>query len=499
MSPAGPALRLLTTIVAGLYVGIAALLGLVGVLDTLLVLQRSLATVLLVVGLGQIWVSRIRVRLRHWQVQQLRARLWRELGLCGVIVTLDGAAGWVLPVAPLALVLLLVPLIGVCAMIDALSTSIAITLAEEQRLRSVTAYVGSCEFYGRITGTRKSFRESVNEARAGVVANALSVLLELPPRPAMSRIRVVVTTTLLIAAFGQGALAFAALVADHSRTSERLDTTDTATAPSYPPPLHSATGGEPSSPRPAPTAPATTEWDDVCPANPGTDAPSWAAAELDSLYLGPADDNAPPEQVGPPGADGGCTGHVVVPDPSMRFAYVRGTDPVTGRLISVAVASDDVFPPALFMAPAAHPVLDIIRDQRPLGGSPRYRVRHGDFQLAWTTVGTTAFVRATVWTEDAGPRRAQPYTQLPPAATDAWLDAMRATGSWLWPSATSDGSNTHIRLLNDAIAGREVATIDYTDARGNAQLRQGSLVRDYAPRGNRVSDIELLDLSRTAR
>src|SRR6185312_14735929 len=191
-----------------------------------------------------------------------------------------------------------------------------------------------------------------------------------------------------------------------------------------------------------------TLWDQTCASEPGTGAPTWAAAQLYALYLVPPDPSPPPNVAGPPGTVRGCTGSVTAPFPGIDFVYPIGTDPRTGAMASIAVDSL-LRGSALFLAPAAQPVLDLIHAGQIVGGSHRIRAGHGDVYAVYVAQGTIMLLRPQYWKTSGKARVAQSYTQLPPPVADAWFDAMQQLGMWLWPieRAAPHGNQT-FRLVD---------------------------------------------------
>lgn len=201
---------------------------------------------------------------------------------------------------------------------------------------------------------------------------------------------------------------------------------------------------------------------------PGANAKDFAADQLYRLYLGPQLPNTDP----PPGADdGGCTGPTFsTPGNEDRFAYVIGAD-VNRKIKSVAVVSKR-FGVGIFLAPAAKPVIGLIRRYGDLGGWPRTNVGRGDYYGVPTPNGT-AILSRSVKVIDDGSGHAERYVLMLPAAAALWLDAMRRYRRWLYalPGGTVRGGKTRIRLVADLETNELVEAIIIDSKRGHAHVR----------------------------
>jgi hypothetical protein len=191
---------------------------------------------------------------------------------------------------------------------------------------------------------------------------------------------------------------------------------------------------------PSPSIPLSSveTWEHECGPLPGVDAPTWAQTDFDELYLG--------FDTGP-GAVAGCTGPTQYVHGSSDFAYIEGGE--DGAVKSVAVVSMDAqaFPPALFMAPAAQTILDLIKTDGAVGGTGRLDAGKGDLYLAYTYRGTTALTRAA---------KADAYTAVPAAVVDEWYADMAVRKAWLWP----------VREANQPGTGYERFSFDAADGQG---------------------------------
>jgi len=478
---------------------VAAVLQALGVPGTLSAVERSVATLLLTLAFVQ-WVnSGLRLKLGHWRNPALRPRLAQEFALCGVVPGLVGAAGWLWEPSGLPLLLLALPVAGVSLVVDSLETTIA-RRVERARQRSVTAYVAGCEVYGRLSGSGKSLGESVEDASAGEVARLIARLLKPLPRHAMSRTRVLITTLILAAWVMQAGVGLAGAIVgpavEHSQAGGHGGGAGSGGAGSGGRSGGGQGGGGSSRRATGPLSPAERTWERRCSSNPGDGGPSWAATQLYVQYLGPAERNLPTEATGPPGIVGGCTGPVVTPRADEAFVYTIGTDPVTGDTASIAVDSL-LYGPALFLAPAVDAVSALARAGEAVGGSHRIRVGRGDLYAVYGTGGTTMLIRPQYW-EDGGTRVPQPYTQLPPAVTDAWLDTMVHLRSWLWPIEHAGKDGTTFELVADMIRRQVAATIDYNPTALQARRWIGSERVVFGPRGILIPEAVLLRWARIA-
>jgi hypothetical protein len=236
------------------------------------------------------------------------------------------------------------------------------------------------------------------------------------------------------------------------------------------------------------TTPHST-WDEQCRWLPGVDAPDWARAQLHRLYLGPAIAGASP----PPGASAGCPGMTY--STIEAFAYVIGTTPA-GDLGSLATVSRR-FGPALFLAPAGDPVLHLIRTYGDIGSTRRLSVRAGDYYAVRTPAGTAVLVRPSAVRAD-NPTVPQSYVTLPPAAATVWMNAMRTTGTWLWPlSAGQVNGKQRIKLVPNLRTGRAAQTIFVDPSSGAA--RQGGRLEWRGRYGSQLSEQELRSYAARAR
>lgn len=223
----------------------------------------------------------------------------------------------------------------------------------------------------------------------------------------------------------------------------------------------------------SPTSVAT--WESECGPLPGFDAPEWARTFFVELYLG--------KNTGP-GARAGCTGATQYVPGSDGFAYLIGYE--DGVVRSVAVVSKDTaaYPPALFMAPAAELVLDLIHRDGVVGGTGRLDAASGDLYLAYGRRGTTALTRTT---------KNGAYSAVPPAVVDEWFADMTVRNQWLWPVQESNDPTTgYERFRFDQPDGRKTGlVIEYDPAADVALIVTTAGAVSHSAGGRRVSAAQL--------
>jgi hypothetical protein len=489
-APRETGVTLRAAVLGGLATGFATTLAAAGVENLLWTVQHVVASVLATLGLVQIAHSLLRWRRHHWDKKKLRGRLWLEFALCGFVVLAAGVLGWLLPTEPLALLLLMVPVGCVVASADLLEHSIAERVADH-RLETITDWIGGLTVDGR------AIREAMAAANKGLLPRLVGPLLRPPATPSMSPMRVLMTGALFVACL---TLAITSLAVAFFRPPQHVgQRRGSGVHHSH---AHSQRPKRGSralrSQNVTPTAPATPEvrWDQRCPAKPGADAPGWAKVGLYRLYLGPREPGLPPEATGPPGVDDGCTTPVVTPNPVIPFVYLTGIDGATGRVQTLAVDSPQ-FGPALYIAPAAQPVLGLIRLYSAVGGWPRIKVGEGDYYAVHVSGGGTVML-IRVQVNNSATTRAERYVELPIPVTCAWLEAMRLSKRWLWPTVRSKGGTETFHLLSRSIGGQTVATISYNTVARIAELKHGTRVRPYGS-CDAISDEEVLKFAREAR
>lgn len=233
------------------------------------------------------------------------------------------------------------------------------------------------------------------------------------------------------------------------------------------------------------------EW--RCRRMPGDGAPDWAKSELNALYVGGLELNATP----PPGRRaGGCSDGAVVPartHGTFVYAVARGLD---GAILSVAVNSLR-FGPAIFLAPAAQRVLELIEaGEMPIGGYPRVDAGDGDMVPILTLDGTIVLVRPAKHLPER-PRYASPYVELAPTVAAAWTAAMNEVDSWLWPirPTVARGVATFDLLRGPAAGGEELFEVFHDRHTGIA--RRGPYA--YYPPQAQLGQAELEQRAEAAR
>jgi hypothetical protein len=280
-------------------------------------------------------------------------------------------------------------------------------------------------------------------------------------------------------------------------------------APSPPPPRLPASPPAPAPvpPPPAPTQakptrpPATglqTQWDKICPFDPGDGAPAWARDNLHALYLGGMKLNADP----PPGTTGGCTGPPIFPlGRNGGVVYVEGRDPddPDGEIKSIAVVSKR-FGSAIFIDTAAKPALRLVKMYRDIGGMPRINAGDGQVDGVRTPLGGPAILMRPGTVRGDGSGRAQDYLVLRPAAAALWWRATEDHGSWLWalPGQPFNGKR-RIHLVANLITREIVKTILFDPKTGLARLGTGRPLRRWlGPVGAPIDQQELESYAKTA-
>jgi hypothetical protein len=158
---------------------------------------------------------------------------------------------------------------------------------------------------------------------------------------------------------------------------------------------------------------------------PGQDAPAWAVQSLHDLYFKQG------EGVGAVVA--GCPKPTqVTVDSYETVAYQLGFAR-SGALKSVALASTRNGS-TIFFGQLAEVARARLESGRAVTGSARRNTGVGDIQLLQDSTGTTAFIRI----EKVKAGMDADYVVLAPPAVAAWLEAMKQTGEWLWPTSSKD-------------------------------------------------------------
>ncbi|HEV7400817.1 MAG TPA: hypothetical protein VGN84_11185 [Solirubrobacterales bacterium] len=405
--------------------------------------------------------TRTRVRLGHWRVERLRPKLYREIFF-----------GWAVPIG-IALAALLLPASPEVLLGIGVAFAVSWTFYEplQEKIRKIVAAEG-LEQGTDLYKTRRPFKKILDvEDDIGQIAEGdhgpgpqklLGALSKPPWRPGLSRTRTVIVVAMAIGfavawiAAGQAALREALkpppAITKHRKGGSRKTRDDSAGG-----------GGKGRADEPETTEFANDE--ETCRFPPARGAPAWARDKLNALYYGGEALNANP----PPGNIGGCTEKaVVVGTPHGDFVYTIGHNRI-GEVRSVAVTSHE-FGPAIFLAPAAKNVIDLIRHKIvPLGGYPTKKVVEGDTTAVTTPQGTFALVRNATHLPGM-PNFAAPYVELPPTVASAWFGAMRERNAWLWPQPPSANDLGREFTLTADSGGLEVEyTVKYDPSGGAAQ------------------------------
>lgn len=236
-----------------------------------------------------------------------------------------------------------------------------------------------------------------------------------------------------------------------------------------------STNASSTSPTPAPLT-----WEQLCGTLPGFDAPEWARATAYGLLLGN----------GGPGANvAGCTGTTRSLPSTSDFIYLVGRDQSgTARSVTVVARDTGSFPPAVFLAPAADGALRLIAQDGPIGGSPRFDVAVGDAQFAYSSEGTTVFMRTTK-VLPGSPEYAAPYVELPPAVSEEWYADVVASREWLWVSvAPNDPATGRQKFIFTTSKNKTtVAKVEFDTASREAFVTVGGRVMSHAADGRQIT------------
>jgi len=248
---------------------------------------------------------------------------------------------------------------------------------------------------------------------------------------------------------------------------------------------------KPENPPPPPSPPPPDDWSDHCSALPGADTPALAET-FRRLYLGePALENVTP----PPGAkSGGCTGPTTVYGDDLAFVTGMGED---GTMKSLGLISK-IYGVAMFLAPAARRVREMIKRYRDLGGWPRTLAGHGDYYGIKTPFGTGILMRSAP-VLDNGSGRTQGYVWLPPAAASLWIQATRLHGSWLWArfGGIEKNGEERIKFVSNLETNQTIATIFVDRKTGTA--RKAGQISSGSTQGPDISQDEVQSYAKGAR
>jgi hypothetical protein len=470
-------------------------------------IQQFAAGALIVVGLTQLANSWRRVYEGHWRIDGLRWLLGLEFSMLGGVPLTVGLCV-VLSEPSLALACVFTLVVTVAFLVtELLEAEIAESIASANK-RSVAAFAGSLRWPARLIFRDKegrTLRQVLERPGKGYVPRAGLWLLH-APHGEMSHMRKLMAALLAVAAFGLVETPLAEMFdAADGPEQEQVEPEPAARGPADTPkpraPADRRAGPRQPVPADGGESPAEPQdWDRECLTDPGDGADDpWARAVLHALYLGFPDGGTLPHANDPPGARAGCTGVVneVTRDGATLY-YTIATEPRTARVMSVAVVSRR-WRWALFIAPAAKVVQRLIREYGLVGGTPRHEVGTGDLYLVRVAVGTTVLVRAEVQQSDP-PYHAEPYVELPPPASEAWLDCMHERGTWLWPIARREPDGTiTFTLVSDVVAQDDPLIVHFDPQRKVAWRATRNTTRIYALRGHQLDEDEVLEQAALVR
>jgi hypothetical protein len=479
-----------------------------GALHGLRPAQRLSAVALVIVGATQVVNSIRRLLERHHEIEGMGRKLLVEFVVLAVVpLSIGGCVLAHQPSLPLLAVYALVALASF-AIAELLEREIARSLADREK-RSITAWSSSLTWPARwFLGEDDTSLGDVFARVGGFVAAAGRVLLDVPSgRIGLVRMGMVATLALAAVGFGEAPLV-AIGGAEGSRSSTAADVAGPgARRPGRPrrqgPRQAAPDPSAKTTPSLAPPSALAERWDHRCLTAPGAGAPAaaeWVGRELHELYLGATGTTRVPVGYEAPGALAGCTGKVERVRGARDAYFTIATYPRTGEIGSVAVDSAR-YRPALFIAPAALPVLALLRRYKVLGGTIRHRVGRGDFYLIEVDIGTIVLVRAQ-YQEPGHPGVVEGYVQLDPPVAEAWMDCMRERHGWLWPvrrPLPHAGGEIAYDLVDDVVAPRYHVIVSYDPERHIAHRALTTQTRYYLPPGHRLDEGEVVGMAATAR
>jgi hypothetical protein len=445
--------------------------GLVVSSSALTIVQKSAAAIALLLGLFQVANSLTRRHIGHWGNRDLRSRLRKELFWAGLMLLLIATAGFVFPPRPWLLAVFVVLFTLVALPYEVQQKTIFDIIEADPKLEHTTHFIAKLKPWG-LWGSDVTLAEGSNEA-SGRLQQLLAIPLRPSPRERLSMTRWAILSVLTYC-LAMLAVTAVAAVGTHLLLSHKQHRKAATAGYAGTKAGEGKSAGKGSqigarmhvSPADGTPAAASTPsvnertWESTCGSLPSYGAPEWAQVQLNALYLGGPlyFEGQPVHAELPPGAEGGCTGKAIVPTYTHgEFVYTVG-----GATRSIAVDSER-FGPAIFLAPAAQLVRSMIEEQLgPVGGTPREKVANGDFLSISSELGRTMLVRQQEHLEGR-PDQAYPYTELPPSAAEAWVQAMRNYHTWLWPylSASGGGSET-FALARNPISRLSVENIVYS-------------------------------------
>jgi hypothetical protein len=155
----------------------------------------------------------------------------------------------------------------------------------------------------------------------------------------------------------------------------------------------------------------------------------------------------------------GCWGPAeVIPQPDgLTVAYDLGS--VNGKVKSLAIAvSNGEAEIYLVDGNREAYAAGLLAKHELITGTQRYSIFAGDFQLIYTPLGTVTTIRQ-VTHQAATPNLSQMAVMLTEPETVAWLDAMKLSGGWLWPTALPAGYGCSSEVSFVTESGQSVATV----------------------------------------
>ncbi len=159
------------------------------------------------------------------------------------------------------------------------------------------------------------------------------------------------------------------------------------------------------------------------------------------------------------GGFAGCWGppEVVVEPNGQTVAYDVGSE--SGRAMSLAITTSSG-EAEIFLVDGNREAYaaTLLKNHVVITGTQRYDLFNGDFQLIFTPSGTITTVRQVKHPTGMS-QISQAVVELTEAETAAWLQAMRLTHTWLWPSTlpAAYGCAAEISFATDL--GQQLASV----------------------------------------
>jgi hypothetical protein len=447
---------------------------------------------LIAVGVMQAINSLLRRKLDHWGIEDVGRSLWAELVL-GCLFPLAFGTTDLLVALPRTLEVVLTSMLGAgCLVVTFVEFGIAKAVAADPKRISVTRYIARCTWFSEVLKTdRRSIEEALKQIEDLRLLPPLGWLFQpirgtlLSGARYMMIIGIFVPSVALATPWGRSEPPRPSEVGGEAKQSAQSEVSKAKPGAKQGKPTGTSSATVPGKEAPA-----------QCGATPGEGVPDslqWMRDDFAMLFLGaPAGSERKLGTTPPTGGDGVCRVEASGPH---RFAYAAQWDLTTGQLKSIAVDSL-TWGPALFIAPAAQRVQQLIARYGALGGSPRRYAGQGDYYLVRVLRGTIVLIR-TQFTEPSG--WAKPFTVLPLAVSAAWRDQVRAHERWLWPVVElhHDGTRTY-KLVEHAVDRDSAITIDYDPATEHAHSTVGEVLRSYGPDGAWLDDTEFQALAARA-